>query len=157
MAPGSPSAPTTPLTLRLTRTFPAPCEKVFRAWTDPNALKRWAAPGERTAPVVEVDLRPGGRYRIDMRAPDGSVDRVTGVYRTVDPPHRLVYTWYWETKPEMGETLVTVEFQAQAGATQVTLTHERFPNNEVRDRHEHGWGGCMDKFGALFLSPGQEA
>ena len=155
MAPGSPTTPTTPVTLRVTRSFPAPCEKVFQAWTDPNALRQWAAPGDRTTPVAEVDLRVGGRYRIHMRAPDGSVERVTGVYQTVDPPHRLVYTWYWETKPDMGETLVTVEFHEHGGATQVTLTHERFPNAEVRDKHELGWGGCLVKLSALFAGEGR--
>jgi len=154
MAPSTPITSSSQATLRLTRTFPASPEKVFRAWTDPEALKRWAPPFDRTAPVAEVDLRPGGRYRIHMRAPDGSVEIVTGLYQTVDPPHRLVYTWFWETKPEMGETLVTVEFAADAGATRVTLTHERFPNSEVRDRHELGWGGCFDKFAALFTGEG---
>jgi glutathione S-transferase len=102
-------------------------------------------------PVAEVDLKVGGRYRIHMQAPDGTVHKVTGTYQVVDPPQRLVYTWQWETAPEPSETLVTVEFHERgAGKTEVVLTHERFPNAEQRDRHQHGWTGCLEKFAALF-------
>ena len=148
----APTSQTAPVTLRLTRSFAAPREKVFRAWTDPEALKQWAAPGDLTTPLAEVDLRVGGRYRIHMRTPDGTAHKVTGVYQTVDPPRRLVYTWFWENKPEQGDTLVTVEFHERGSATEVTLTHERFPSGDVRDRHEQGWMGCLEKLGALLAS-----
>src|SRR2546422_7814419 len=97
--PMAPAPQTAPVTVRLQRTFQAPREKVFQAWTRPEDLKRWSAPGDLTTPVAEVDLRVGGRYRIDMRAPDGTLHRVTGTYREVDPPNRLVYTWQGETTP----------------------------------------------------------
>src|SRR2546425_5241971 len=70
-----------------------------------------------------------------MRAPDGPLHRVTGTYREVDPPNRLVYTWQWETTPGATETLVTVEFHDRAGRTEVVLTHERLPDAEARARH----------------------
>ncbi|MGH7820780.1 MAG: SRPBCC family protein, partial [Candidatus Binatia bacterium] len=61
-------------TLRIQRVFDAPREKVFRAFTDPEELKLWFGPNDDiTVPVVEVDLRAGGRYRIDLKTPDGSV------------------------------------------------------------------------------------
>src|SRR5207244_13435009 len=60
------------VTLRLRRSFPAPRERVFRAWTTPAEMKLWKAPGDMTTPLAEVDLRPGGKYRIHMRAPDGA-------------------------------------------------------------------------------------
>src|SRR3989441_9138601 len=100
---------------------PGAAGKVFQAWTRPEELKRWSAPGDLTTPVAEVDLRVGGRYRIDMRAPDGTLHRVTGTYRQVDPPNRLVYTWQWETTPGATETLVTVELHDPAGRTEVVL------------------------------------
>ncbi len=101
-------------TLRLRRAFPAPPERVFRAWTTPAEMKQWTAPGAMT-PVAEVDLRPGGRYRIHMRAPDGAEHHLVGGYRVVDPPKKLVYTWRWENSPEAPETLVTVEFIDRGG------------------------------------------
>jgi len=57
----------TALTLR--RTFQASRERVFRAWTSPEEMKRWKGPGDRTTPIVEVDLRVGGAYRVHMRTP----------------------------------------------------------------------------------------
>ena len=118
-------------------------------WTTPEEIKRWKGPGERTTPVVEVDLRVGGAYRIHMRTPDGSEVRLVGVYREVDPPKKLVYTWSWETSPEMGETLVTVEFLERGRATDVVLKHELFPTDEARGKHEHGWTASLDKLAKI--------
>src|SRR6185503_8873889 len=121
-------------------------QRVFDAWTRPEALKSWAAPGAMTAPVVEVDLRVGGGYRIHMSAPDGKEHRVIGVYREVDPPRRLVYTWTWETMPDVTDSVVTVEFHNRGAGTEVVLRHEGLPSEERRARHEAGWIGCMTKF-----------
>ena len=138
-----------PVTLHLRRTFTATPTRVFRAWTEPAEMKQWKAPAEGTVPVAEVDLRVGGRYRIDMRMPDGSEHRVTGTYREVDPPRKLSYTWFWETNADMGETLVTVEFRDLGGSTEVVLTHDLFPTDQDRQTHEQGWVGSLDKLTAV--------
>jgi len=131
------------MTLRLTRVVPARREVVFRAWTDPEALRRWWVPFEgMTVPAAEVDLRPGGRYRFTMRSAKGEEFHLSGVYREVRPPERLVYTWRWEGAD--GETLVTVDFEASGATTLLHLTHEHFPNADTRDRHGTGWGGVLD-------------
>ena len=131
--------------LEVRRTFAATRQRVFDAWTRPEALKLWAAPGAMTAPIAEVDLRVGGSYRIHMRAPDGKEHRVLGEYREVDPPRRLVYTWTWETNPDVTDSVVTVEFHERGTSTEVVLRHERLPTAESRDRHAVGWGGCLEK------------
>jgi len=74
-----------------TRIFDAPRELVFRAWTDPVRLKRWWGPKGFTNPVCDVDVRPGGAIRIDMRGPDGKVYPMTGTYLEIVEPERLVY------------------------------------------------------------------
>src|SRR5262245_46441599 len=131
-------------TLQIKRTFAASRERVFRAWTDPKAMQSWLAPSdEYSVPAVEVDLRVGGKYRIDMQAPDGKHHIATGSYRVILPPRKLVFTWFWEDK-DMMETLVTIEFHEHGKATEVVLTHERFPDVEARDRHQHGWTGCLE-------------
>ena len=145
------ASPTTAPALRLSRIIAAPRETVFRAWTTPSELKRWAAPGDMATALAEIDLKTGGRFRIHMQGPDGTLHRVIGVYRAVEPPRRLVYTWSWEEKPDEGDTLVTVEFHDRGGTrTEVVLIHERFASTEVRDRHQQGWTGCLDKLAALF-------
>jgi uncharacterized protein YndB with AHSA1/START domain len=69
-------------------------ERVFNSWTDPDQLRRWWGPSGFTCPEAVVDLRPGGSYRLVMQPPGGGpLMSVTGTYREVDPPTRLVYTW----------------------------------------------------------------
>jgi uncharacterized protein YndB with AHSA1/START domain len=132
--------------LRIRHTFAAPRERVFRAFTDPEELKQWFGPTDGHAvPVAEVDLRVGGRYRIDMRGPSGSLYRIVGEYREVRPPERLVYTWRWEIGQDVGENLVTVEFRERGDATEVVLTHEAFPTANARDGHEGGWIGSLGR------------
>ena len=137
-------------TLQLTRTFAAPREKVFRAWTDPEEVKRWFHPPGYETPSAEIDLRVGGRYRLGMRKlPDGEVFYLSGTYREVRRPERLVYTWQWEAEPELGDTLVTVEFHDRGGSTEVVLTHELFPNEKARGEHERGWSSSFDKLAKI--------
>ncbi len=140
-------------TLRLTRTFAAPREKVFKAWTDPQELKRWFAPSDDYAtPLAEVDLRVGGKYRIQMKAPDGECYTVVGTYRVVQPPAKLVFTWAWEgggcdggAQQTENEMLVTVEFLERGRSTELVLTHEMFLDAAQRDRHREGWTGCLTR------------
>lgn len=138
---------TTATSLQIRRTYAAPRERVFRAWTDPAELKQWwRVSDDQTTPVAEIDLRPGGVYRLGMKSPDAEHAYVcAGTYREVTPPEKLVFTWSWET-PGMGtdETLVTVEFLDRGHSTELVLTHERFPNEESRNQHNHGWNGCLD-------------
>ncbi len=135
------------ITLNLTRTYSAPREEVFRAWTEPEALKRWFAPSDEfSTPIAEVDLRVGGAYRIGMKPPDQEdMFIVVGTYREVQPPERLVFTWSWEEGMDVGETLVTVQFRDLGGSTEVVLTHELFPNEQARDKHNEGWSGCLER------------
>lgn len=134
--------PETSLTLR--RTYPAPRERVFHAWTDPAALRQWSCPVGMTVADVHVDLRVGGSYRVAMQSPEEDAPNVAyGTYRVVEPPARLVYTWQWEGG-EMGETLVTVEFHDRGGETEVVLVHELFPAPDVRDLHQEGWVSCLE-------------
>ena len=133
-------------TLHLRRTFQAPREKVFRAWTDPEELRKWWGPDGYETPIAEVDLRVGGAYRFGMRKlPDGDIFYLQGTYREVRPPERLVYTWRWEATPELGETLVTVEFHDRGGSTEVALTHELFPTDKARSDHEKGWNSILSQ------------
>lgn len=138
-----------PLELIVNRTFNAPRERVFRAWTEAAELDRWFAPDPNFTVRSSVDLRLGGAYRIDMQKPDGQVFSAFGTYREIQPPQRLVFTWNAEGSMEPVEnTLVTVEFFEAGDAgekTQVTLTHQNFQSADMRNRHEHGWTACMDQ------------
>jgi len=107
----------------ITRVFDAPREVVFKAWTDPQCLKRWWGPKNFTNPVCEVDVRPGGAMRIHMRAPDGTIYPMTGVYREIAEPERLVFAASaLDAKGDpLFEQVTTVTF-AEAGAkTKLTV------------------------------------
>jgi uncharacterized protein YndB with AHSA1/START domain len=136
--------------LRLKRHYPVPVEKVFRAWTDPQALKLWFGPSDDGKILVsETDLKVGGRYRIVMQMASGEEHRVGGVYREIVPNEKLVFTWAWESTPER-ESLVTVQLKGAGGGTDMLLTHENFFDEPARDRHQHGWTGALDKLEKYF-------
>lgn len=78
--------------LVITRTVKAPRELVFKAWIDQKLVAKWWGPDGFTNPVCELDVRPGGAIRIDMRAPDGTVYPMKGVFREIKQPERLVFT-----------------------------------------------------------------
>lgn len=138
----------TDVSLTLRRTVQASRDKVFRAWTDPAVLRQWFAPEGYAVPTAELDLTVGGRYRIVMAAPDGGKHVATGTYREIRRPERLVFTWQWEDAEDPAETLVTVQFHDRGAATEVVLTHERFPNEEDRDKHEEGWSSVLNRLPA---------
>ncbi|TMI94088.1 MAG: SRPBCC domain-containing protein [Bacillati bacterium ANGP1] len=122
-AAGRPEPGNTDRELVLTRTFSAPRTLVFAAWTDPKRVAQWWGPHGFTAPVCEVDARPGGAIRIHMRGPDGTVYPMTGTYREVAAPERLVFTSAALDKAgkPLFEVLTTVTFAEQGGKTTLTV------------------------------------
>lgn len=114
-------------------------------WTRPDFIKRWNARSGVSVPVAEVDLRVGGRYRLDLRAPDGVIHRVRGVYRVVDAPRSLAYTWVDESDPARHESVVHVDFREHADGTEVTLRHEHLPAGRSVRRHAAGWEACLSQ------------
>ncbi len=133
--------------LVIERTFAAPVDRVFAAWTDPAAMRKWFCPGDMTVAAASSDLRVGGRYQVQMREPDGQLHITGGTYREIVPNAKLVFSWQWEGSDQ--ETQVTVEFAAMAaGQTRLTITHEGFATGEARDAHGRGWEGCLAKLPA---------
>jgi len=134
------------LTLQISRVLKAPRDEVYKAWTDAKVVSQWFAPtNEFTTNVTELDVREGGRYRIEMHAPDGDTYTVTGEYVKVTPPERLVFTWAWEHSDDDAAMLITVELAARGNTTELALTHERLPSENSRDLHNEGWTGCLDR------------
>lgn len=139
--------------LRITRRYPVAPEKVWRAWTDPQALSAWFGTGEpNSVSLAELDLRPGGRYRIRFHMPDGEEHEVAGEYLEVAPHERLVFSWAWRSTPDR-VSLVTIAFRAEAGGTELDFRHERFVDAQARDNHVHGWGLAFEKLEAWVRRP----
>ena len=137
--------------LTLKRRLKATPAQVFQAWTDPEKIVRWFGPTETAAGSVraQVDVRAGGRYRMNFETNDGERHQVGGVYREVVPDSRLVFTWAWHSTPER-ESLVIVTIVPDGDGSLLTLHHEQFFDQKARDGHERGWTGTLDKLERLF-------
>lgn len=120
--------------VRIIRHYPASAERVWAAWTEPQALSRWFGVDAQ----AELDVRPGGRFRIRFNSPDGSANEVGGEYQEVTPPGKLVFSWAFHTTPER-VSRISITLQAVAGGTELTFVHDRFFDQQARDNHERGW------------------
>ena len=135
--------------LTLRRTIRAPVEAVYAAWTDPEILVRWLAPGEAAVARATAEAAVGGAFLVEMRGSGGQGWTVRGRYREVVPGRRLAFTWRWDGSD--AESLVTVEFEPDPdGSTRLTLTHSRFADVGTREEHERGWAGCLAKLEELY-------
>jgi NAD(P)-dependent dehydrogenase (short-subunit alcohol dehydrogenase family)/uncharacterized protein YndB with AHSA1/START domain len=146
--------------VHIERTFQAPAAKVFEAWTDPEAVKKWFV---HAAPVHWIhdpimNLKPGGHYSWSVVSDDNDreVFAFHGTYRRVDWAKRLVFSWEWQTLPiegvvGPGNTLVTVEFLQRGDTTKVVLAQTGLPSAAARDAHDKGWQRCFDGIGKLLV------
>ena len=154
----------------ISRTFDAPRTLVWEAWTDSAHMAQWWGPRAFTNPTCELDVRPGGAYKIVMRGPDGTEYPITGVYREVVKPERLVMTmdcsghpaaWHDMVKPDRrndetnpaGELLTTVTFEELDGQTKLTV-QTRFGSVAIRDAMlkmgmTEGWSQSLDRLTEL--------
>jgi uncharacterized protein YndB with AHSA1/START domain len=137
--------------LEMERLIPAPPERVFEYWTEPELVAKWFGPGDFDVPNSHLDLRPGGKWRTTIRSPEGQLRTVSGVYSTIDPPRRLVFTWAWDDDSGVRghETQVTVTLEPTPGGTRLRLVQEDFQNREVRDGHNRGWAASLGKLQRL--------
>jgi uncharacterized protein YndB with AHSA1/START domain len=128
----------------ITRVVDAPRRVVFDAWTNPKHVSQWmTGPEGWTMPVCQIDLRPGGSWHFVWRKSDGSEMAMTGTYREVVPPERLVHTETWG--PEWPETVNTLVLTESGGQTTMTLTIT-YPSREARDAAlKTGMKGGMDQ------------
>ena len=139
--------------LTLSRHYPVAPEKVYRAWTDPEAIKRWWAPGgHEPVSLAELDVRVGGRFRIVFGGADGKANECAGTYKEVVPNRRLVFSWHWPRSTPERVSLVTITFEAAAGGTQLGFRHEQFFDEAARDGHQRGWSAALQNLAAFLQS-----
>lgn len=154
----------------VTRTFDAPRELVFKAWTEPERLMQWWGPKGFALQVMKVDLRPGGLFHYSMRSPNGDEMWAKWVYREITPVERLVFVSSF-SDPE-GNTLrapfgiefplevfSTVTFTEHEGKT--TITMHGVPMNPTGEEQQvfngmfasmqQGWGGTLDQLESYLL------
>lgn len=145
--------------LVIDRIYDAPRELVFKAWTEPERVKRWWGPKGFTTPVSEIDLRPGGVCFSCMRSPEGKDYWSKGVFREIVEPERIVCTdsfadekgnivspeAYGMSSDWPEEALVTATFEEHAGKTEVTVRYAPVLPGPERDMCRQGWNEMLDK------------
>lgn len=134
--------------LTIERDFAYPPKTVFEAWLIPEQLVQWMGPiDEIKVSNVSINAVEGGQYHMQFNDPDCSENKLNGVYKVIDRYKKLVFTWVWEAPADGAneETLVTLDFIPIKGGTRLRLHHEKFSSNELRDRHDWGWNGTLDK------------
>lgn len=142
---------TTVPALVLRRTYHAPRERVFAAWTNPETAARFLGPGETKATDIHMDVKLGGTFSITMISPEMGPMTVTGTYREVKAPERLSMTWRWHEDDPADEydSLLSLDFIERNGDTELVLTHEKLASIESRGRHEEGWTMIVDKLATI--------
>lgn len=138
--------------LEIERLIKAAPDKVFDAWTRPDLLLKWWGPDGFHIPEHAIDVAEGGAWRTVMQSPEGTRHIVGGVYRAIERPTRLEFTWAWEQddgKPGH-ETVVTVTFEAADGGTRMRLVQKPFESRDSRDSHNGGWSSSLDCLERLF-------
>ncbi len=142
------------IVLETRRDLEATPQEVFDALTQPECVRDWWCPEGYCAQKVEIDLRPGGMYRIEMRSEsDSDVVKVRGEYKEISPPNRLVFTHMFEAgsgplieaRLVNHETLVTVELRQGEAATELILKQEQLPGPLALKMLRGGWGGMLKK------------
>ncbi len=133
--------------LTITRVLNAPCEKVFRAWTEPGQLAQWFSPQEVQLHDFKADVKIGGAFRIHYTGTRGEFI-ASGLYQEIVLNRRLKFSWTW-AHYAMPDSVVTVDFEDLGQTTRLTLLHEGLPDQEDADQHSHGWTSMVEKFAPL--------
>lgn len=117
----------------LSRVIAAPRDRVFAAWTDPKQVVQWFGPKGFTTTTLEIDVRAGGRWRFEMRAPDGTCypNRVT--YREIKAPELLVFDHGSDQDPDPNMFRVTITFDSQSDGKTVVTLRQLHPTKARRD------------------------
>jgi len=150
------------LILRMTRTFDAEPERVFAAWTDPEAFGSWFGPAGMKTVQCEVDPKVGGVWRLmgegknlpGRDTADLVRPTVSGKYLEIEPPNRLVFTFAWHEKddfasPRGQESVVTLQFKPVGERTEMLFTQAVFKDQPTLAAHNRGWTESFDKLGEL--------
>lgn len=122
-------------------------DEVFEAFTNADIMSKWFFPGEDMSAEVTNNLELGGSYTLRMLAKNGDVYTHVGEYKEITPPEKLVFTW---NSDFVQNTVVTVTFAESDSGTEVTVSHDLLPNDEMRQDHRKGWMGCLGRLESIF-------
>jgi uncharacterized protein YndB with AHSA1/START domain len=125
--------------------LPAPCSRVYRAWTAESEFAQWFRGSEGGyLEIHEFDCRQDGGFDLTMVNPIGEQNRLAGTYIRVESDRFLAFTWHWKTEIGFSEPMeVSVEFEPVGETTLLTIRHRPFASDFARDAHRNGWEPCL--------------
>jgi uncharacterized protein YndB with AHSA1/START domain len=133
-------------------------ERVFAAFASAELVAQWLTPApDVQLTVLELDFREGGSYRFAYDTPDGQRMLVGGVYRHIQAPTRLVFSWLIEP-PDVHagiESQVTVSIAPSADGSDLLILHEHFERADANQRHAEGWAGALEQLQRLLTTTRQ--
>jgi uncharacterized protein YndB with AHSA1/START domain len=134
------------LELLITRTFDAPLDVVWMAWTGAEHARAWGPKGF-TTPEREMEFFKGGKWYALMISPDGKEFRQHGIVQEVIPRERLAFTFMWDEHPDE-QMLVEINFAARGDKTEMVFRQTGFNSEGSRDGHRGGWNEAFDNLAA---------
>lgn len=143
-------------TLTITRTFDAPRDVVFDAFTDPEKVKKWSGCPDGATLKVAMDFRVGGECRSIVEMNGDTVLTSIATYTEIDVPRRLAYRLNWEPF-QVPETLITVDFTEHGTKTEVFLMQSGLSGDDMKDAVQEGWGSAFDKLAGAVEGTRQDA
>ncbi|TFH09500.1 MAG: hypothetical protein E4H14_04365 [Candidatus Thorarchaeota archaeon] len=130
--------------LVIIREFGVPKNLVFKALTEHEHIKKWSSPKKLAVTFSEGKLKVGEKYSYGMQSGEGPEFVMTGEYKEIDPPDRLVYTQSRLGAPGP-ETEISISLEDDEGKTTMVFHHIGFPSKEFRDGAVHGWNEAFEK------------
>jgi uncharacterized protein YndB with AHSA1/START domain len=130
--------------LRISRTFDAPRQMVFDAWAKAEHLARWFTPKPLTTSKCEVDLRPGGVFRVTMRMPNGVEHAMQAKFVEVVAPERIVFAG---AIPDDNDMETTVTFSEEHGKTRIDVLQTFAFESDATRGAQAGWTATLDQLG----------
>jgi uncharacterized protein YndB with AHSA1/START domain len=134
------------------RHFKAAPEKVFAAFSEARLVRQWLSPSpEITLTLLQFDFRVGGAYRFAYHLPAGESVIVGGVYRAIEPPSKIVFSWVIEPPDEHAgiESEVTVTITRDGAGAELLIRHDKLGRADAVERHAVGWHGALGQLAAL--------
>jgi len=139
--------------LVMTRQFEAKPERLYAAWTTPALFSQWFGPPGGSVTRCEMDAKIGGRWRAEVRTPDGKEYGASGVFKTLEPPKRIVLSWIWDDRPDGAPDMeIAITLAARGEGTEMTFRQTGFRSEEQRGRHTQGWTPAFEKLAALLAA-----